>query len=111
MNRRVSGLAFAIAASSLAAAVFLLRNWAIPADGPIVIVKAPPPTSIAPRRRLPKALSLDPGRLPVPGDPELRRRPRPGYDAATVETVRGRVAMSRPLDNRLRQGAPPQRLI
>ena len=112
MNRRISAFLLAIAASALVVAVLLLRPWSTVDDHPVIVVKALPPTSQPARRRLPRALSLDPGSLPTAGsEPAELRRARPGFDAATVETVRGRIATSKPLEAKLSRGMPPERLV
>jgi len=59
--------------------------------------------------RLPKGLGGVPGKLPEPNGPSFQGRRRPGYDAETVETVRGRVAV--PMRSAVRQGGQPERIV
>jgi len=70
--------------------------------------KPPPMNALA---RLPKGLGEVPGKLPVPDGPPSQRSRRLGYDAGTVETVRGRVAVSIPVRSTVRQGGQPERIV
>src|SRR5262245_50327674 len=114
MNRRIWGVALAVAAASLAILLFFHRAPSTVRENPVVgehalETRQQPPMGA--NRRLPQGLRVNPGNLPAPDGWQSPQRRRPGYQAERVETVRGRVAMSVRMQNRLRQGGQPERII
>src|SRR5262245_3231356 len=110
MNRRILGLALFVAAGSLAILLLLLRGRSTPPDDRAVGRVASGIKQQPSAPQLPEGLRGDPAQ-PMPDGRPRHLRGQPGYDAAKAETIRGRIAASDSMQDRLRQDGEPERII